>query len=270
VSAGPSGFGTYAFRHAWELEHRRLELVQEVYDPGTIRHLEALGVGPGWRCLEVGGGAGSITRWLCQRVGPSGTVVATDVETDFLEQLDEPNLEVRRHDITVDDLEDGAYDLVHSRMVLQHLPEREQALERMAAALAPGGVLIEEGLDCGSLVAGPAPDSAFFDDANRRLMDLMAKAGYDPDYGRTIAAALLGAGLGDVGAEGRVAVGLHRTAAAEMWRLTVECFRDRLTGAGVLSDDEIDRLGAFHDDETFSFLYPTMIAAWGLRMPSIS
>jgi SAM-dependent methyltransferase len=262
--------GAYAFRHSWELEQRRLELVQEVYDPGTIRHLEALGVGPGWRCLEVGGGAGSITRWLCERVGPSGRVVATDVETDFLEQLDEGNLAVRRHDITVDDLEDGAYDLVHSRMVLQHLPEREQALKRMAAALAPGGVLLEEGLDCGSLAAGPGPDSAFFDDANGRLMDLLAKAGYDPDYGRTIPAALLGAGLSAVGAEGRVAVGLHGTAAAEMWRLTVECFRERLAGAGVLSDDEIDRLAAFHDDETFSFLYPTMIAAWGLRMPSIN
>ncbi|MDQ1517130.1 MAG: hypothetical protein QOE80_2960 [Actinomycetota bacterium] len=39
--------------------------------------------------------------------------------------------------------------------------------------------------------------------------------------------------------------------------------------ADVLSDEEIDRLAAFHDDETFSFLYPTMIAAWGLRMPSM-
>jgi SAM-dependent methyltransferase len=195
-------------------------------------------------------------------------VVATDVETDFLERLGEPNLEVRRHDITVDDLEDGAYDLVHSRMVLQHLPEREQALKRMAAALAPGGVLLEEGLDCAALAPGPAPVAAeFFLDATRRIFGFMAGHGYDPYYGRTIPAALLEAGLTGVGADGRLAVGLRGTAATEMWRLMVQCLRPRLTAAGVLSDDEIDRLIALHDDETFTFVYPTMIAAWGSRIP---
>ena len=124
--------------------------------PGDHSPSEALGVGPGWRCLEVGGGAGSITQWLCDRVGPTGTVVATDLQRDFLEDLDEKNLEVRTHDIAADDLEEGAFDLVHSRMVLQHVPGRDQALKRMARALAPGGVLLEEDMDCASLVAhGP-------------------------------------------------------------------------------------------------------------------
>jgi SAM-dependent methyltransferase len=257
--------GHYAFGHAWEAEHRRLQLVEEVLDPGTIDHLEALGVGPGWRCLEVGGGAGSITRWLCERVGPTGRVVATDIEIDFLERLDEPNLEVRRHDITTDDVEDAAYDLVHSRLVLQHLPEREQAVKRMAAALAPGGVLLEEGMDCAALTAGSSPGAEFFLEATSRLMGLMATGGYDPDYGRTIPGALLGAGLSRIGAEGRVPVGLPGTAATEMWQLTVHCFRDRLAAAGVLSDDEIDRLIALHDEETFTFLFPTIVAGWGFR-----
>ena len=68
----------------------------------------ARGVGPGWRCLEVGAGAGSIAGWLADRVGPSGQVIATDLDTRFLEQQARPNLEVRRHDVVRDPLETDA------------------------------------------------------------------------------------------------------------------------------------------------------------------
>jgi len=61
-------------------------------------------VGPGWHCLEVGGGGGSIASWLANRVLPDGRAVATDLDTRFLETLSIPNLEVRRHDIVTDPL----------------------------------------------------------------------------------------------------------------------------------------------------------------------
>ena len=82
----------YGFSHEWERERERLQNFQELLDPGTIRHLETIGVAPGWRCLEVGGGAGSITSWLCERVGPAGHVTATDLEVFFLNELPYPNL----------------------------------------------------------------------------------------------------------------------------------------------------------------------------------
>jgi 2-polyprenyl-3-methyl-5-hydroxy-6-metoxy-1,4-benzoquinol methylase len=44
------------------------------FDPGTIRHLQDRGVATGWRCLEVGGGGGSIAAWLAARVGPAGVL----------------------------------------------------------------------------------------------------------------------------------------------------------------------------------------------------
>jgi tRNA A58 N-methylase Trm61 len=86
---------SYVFEHGWELERRRLARMEEAFDPNTVRHLEALGVPDGGRCLEVGAGAGSIARWFSHKVGPKGRVVATDVEIDFLSHLNEPNLEVR-------------------------------------------------------------------------------------------------------------------------------------------------------------------------------
>jgi hypothetical protein len=51
---------------------QRFASLEALYDPRTIRLLEATGIGPGWRCLEVGGGSGSIAAWLADRVGPAG------------------------------------------------------------------------------------------------------------------------------------------------------------------------------------------------------
>jgi 2-polyprenyl-3-methyl-5-hydroxy-6-metoxy-1,4-benzoquinol methylase len=99
----------------------------------------SLGLTSGWQCLELGAGAGSIACWLAARVGPSGQVVATDIDPRFLQDLKLPNLEVRRHDIRTDALEREAYDLVHCRNLLVHLPDPEQMARRMVAALRPGG-----------------------------------------------------------------------------------------------------------------------------------
>ena len=97
---------------------------------------------PGWRCLDVGAGGGSLTQWLCERVGPRGSVVAVDADTRFLDKLGAANLEVRRADVVHEPLPERAFDLVHTRFLLQHLPERERVLEKLARAVKPGGLLV--------------------------------------------------------------------------------------------------------------------------------
>ena len=39
---------------------QRFTSLETLYDPWTIHHLEATGIGPGWQCWEVGAGGGSI------------------------------------------------------------------------------------------------------------------------------------------------------------------------------------------------------------------
>jgi SAM-dependent methyltransferase len=257
--------GSYIFDHEWEQERERLRQVETLFDPGTIGHLEALGVRPGWRCLEVGGGGGSITRWLCQRVGPTGRVVATDLQTDFLEQLTEPNLEVRRHDIAADELEEGAFDLVHSRMCLQHVPGRDLALKRMAAALAPGGVLLDEDMDCCSLVAVPSPGAELFNRTVPAVFDAMVACGYDPYFGRRLPAALRAAGLSGVEASAWAPVVTRGSVAAKLWELTAERARPAAVGSGEFTDADYDRFVALTDDEEFAFVFPLLVSAWGFR-----
>ncbi len=139
----------YAFPHAGADERRRLELFAERLDPLTVRRITALGLSPGARCLEVGGGRGSIARWLCEYVGPAGRVTATDLDTGFLAELLLPNLEVLRHDVTSDEFPAGSFDLVHVRAVLMHIPDRMRVLRRMVSWLAPGGWLLAEDCDFG-------------------------------------------------------------------------------------------------------------------------
>jgi hypothetical protein len=62
---------------------------------------------------------GSIARWLADRVGPSGEVVATDISTRHLGGLDLPNVEIREHDILTDRLPYGYFDLIHARLLVE-------------------------------------------------------------------------------------------------------------------------------------------------------
>jgi len=133
----------YVLPHTIPQDDERLTLMSRMLDPQMFFRIEQAGVAPGWRCLEVGAGNGSVSAWLAAKVGPSGHVVATDIDTRFLDRLSIPNLEVRRLDVARDGLGEG-YDLVCCRALLHHVPERIDVVGRLAAAVKPGGVLLIE------------------------------------------------------------------------------------------------------------------------------
>jgi 2-polyprenyl-3-methyl-5-hydroxy-6-metoxy-1,4-benzoquinol methylase len=112
----------------------RFDGLEQAFDPVSIGHLERLGVGVGARCLEIGAGSGSIARWLAGVVGPAGRVVAADLDTRWIRHDRSPQLEVHQLDVVHDPIPDGPWDLVHERLVLQHVPERLDVLDRLVAA----------------------------------------------------------------------------------------------------------------------------------------
>ncbi len=141
---------TYIFDNAGEPTGQRFSSLETLYDPWTIRHLEATGIGAGWQCWEVGGGGGSIAAWLAERSGKSGQVLVTDLDPRYLLKsaaLAHPPIAIQRHDIGTDPPPTQRFDLIHARLVLIHFPARELALERMATALGPGGWLVVEDFD---------------------------------------------------------------------------------------------------------------------------
>jgi SAM-dependent methyltransferase len=256
----------YAVDNAWVHARERLRLLEECLDSGSIRRLDALGVGDGWRCLEIGAGGGSITEWLCRRVGPSGYVLATDIDTRFLDVLDFPNLEVRRHNILTDPLPEEGFDLVYARAVLEHLVDRDFVLDRLVSAIKPGGWLLIEDGDYSSWVPDPRFHAA---DRYARYsvaaFQAVAAAGWDRFYPRRLFRDVRAAGLLNVDAEGRVSVLRSGNTVERFWQLTCTQVRERVVSAGLLTQAEMDDFLALHDDEDFSCLGPVVLAVWGRK-----
>jgi SAM-dependent methyltransferase len=262
---GATGYG---LGNAWEKALARLRSLEQWLDPATIRHLRARGVGDGWRCLEVGAGTGSVARWLCGQVCPGGEVVATDIDTRFLETHSEANLRVLRHDITADNLPSAAFDLVHCRLVLAHLPDRQAVLSKLATALRPGGQLVAEEMDFVSVVADAGqPRGRAFNAAVAGSNAALRARGFDPEYGRLLLAGLTAAGLADVGTEGQVRLWAGGSPGAAAWRLTFEQLHDDMAALG-LDHATIARATEACEDPGFTFMSQVTVTAWGQRPPA--
>jgi len=244
----------------------RFAALSATFDAGSRRHLLDRGVAPGWSCLEVGGGSGSIARWLSECVGEAGRVLVTDIDTHFLDALDLPNLEVLRHDITRDPLPDGAFDLVHTRMVLIHLPERDGVLRQLVAALKPGGWLLCEEFDAASSPPDPvvSPGEVLLKThtAMGRLNDAR---GIDRRYGRLLFGRFRALGLVSLGAEAQMSMVQTASPLASLLRASYERRRGAMIDAGYITVEEFDRDLARMEAADFMMPSPIMWSAWGRR-----
>jgi len=251
-----------------EAELNRLRLLEGTLDPITTRHLETIGITDGWKCLEVGAGAGSVAQWLSTRVGPTGKVVATDIDARFLRQLDIPNLEIRQHDIVKDDLEAGQYDVVHCRTVLLTLAEPEKALKRMADAVRSGGWLMIEETDYGSILSTDItdPSAVPLTTTLRAGNDFLRKMRIvNPYFGRQVRGLVEQLGLIDVAQEGWTCICRGGEPMARFDAATYQMAGKPMIGAGLVSQEQLDSMQRLLRDPTFTYPGFTMFSAWGRK-----
>jgi SAM-dependent methyltransferase len=256
---------SYAFEQPGQPADARYDGLAALYDEATKRHIVARGIGPGWRCLDVGAGGGSVAAWLSEQVGPTGHVLATDLNTDSLERVRAGNLEVRRHDIVSDPLPEAVFDLIHTRLVLVHLPSRDEVVQRLIGALKPGGwlVLEEFGGRVGALmVGGSAALETPLIEAMRRVL---IASGADPSYGLRLPDHLRSLGLRGVGTEGRVVHWPGGAGPTNVNRTNALHMRSAIIEAGLLTEDEFERELARLEDPAFSAPAPVMWSVWGQR-----
>lgn len=148
----------YWFDNSLADEGDRLRLLEAIADPRSIRLLDGLGVGTGWRCAELGAGGGSIASWLAQRVGASGSVLAVDRDVTLLGHLSgQPTIDVVRASIEDIDLAPASFDLIHTRNVLMHMDAADGVMARLVDALRPGGALLVEEADYFPLAGMTSP-----------------------------------------------------------------------------------------------------------------
>ena len=112
----------------------------------TERMLEAAGLAPGQRVLDVAAGTGDQSVLAAQRVGPNGSVLATDISASMLAAADEAVREAGLDNVTTQvadasalDLAEESFDAAICRFGLMFVPDLHQALVRVRRAVKTGG-----------------------------------------------------------------------------------------------------------------------------------
>ncbi len=229
--------GTYLFGGTGESHDPQFDALSSLLDAGTFARVEQLGIADGWRCLEIGGGGGSVANWLADVVAPSGHVTVTDLDVSRLEERD--NITVLEHDVVSNILPGNAFDLVHARLVLFHLPARDAVLRKLRDALRPGGWLVLDEFDClplEVLKAAPA-DAKLIMRVKNALLTLLDQAGAELAWGARIEKALLDTGLRDVSGSREVQEWEGGSPGCRLLAATARQVRAKLP----LTDDEFDR-----------------------------
>lgn len=233
---------TYAIRGGEE-GTRRLELLDRVVGPTTEAFLDAAGIAPGMTCLDVGCGAGHVTRSLARRVGPTGRVVGLELDPVKLEAARAEteraglrNVEYREADVSAWS-EPGAYDVVYGRFIVSHLADRPGFIRRMGDALRAPGMLILEDIEYAAAFCYP-PAAAFA--RHRELyVRLIARRGGDANVGPTLCRLCLDAGLEDACVHVVQPAHCGRPAEKEMQLSTMINIADAVLAEGLATEAEV-------------------------------
>ena len=161
-------------------------LRDDVYRRPLATALDRLGLGPGWRCLDVGAGGGDVSVALAEMVGREGRVYAVD--SDPLAR-DEVARTAAAHTQVIALTQAGEdlilpeqVDLAFCRFLLLHVRDPAVVVRRMAAVVRPGGwVVAQEPITSAGRVAGmplSMPD-ARHPDIGALLPSLVREAGLD-------------------------------------------------------------------------------------------
>jgi SAM-dependent methyltransferase len=136
-------------------------LRNDVYRRPLVTAIDRLGVGAGWRVVDVGAGAGDVAVALAQIVGMSGRVYAVDSDPaarDETARAAAAHTQVLAITQRAEDLGlPEPVDLAFCRFLLLHVADPVRVLARMRAAVRPGGwVVAQEPITSAGRVGGRA------------------------------------------------------------------------------------------------------------------
>jgi ubiquinone/menaquinone biosynthesis C-methylase UbiE len=252
-------------------------MLARVQNPNTLEVLRQAGLQPGMRCLDVGCGSGDVTFELARLTGPAGSVTGLDMDqvkvglaTDEAAARGLANVTFRTANIR-DWAEPGAYDLVFSRFLLQHLADPGAALARLWDAVRPGGVLVVQDADFTGLFCDPPNDGfRFYAERYQRTLELN---GGDPAMARKLYRMFLAAGLPDPQVRLAQSMGTGPDGDTKLLALsTLEATSESIVSAGVATADEAAAayadLAAFIADPRTLVGDPRIFSVWAHRPPA--
>ncbi len=260
----------YAFGNSEPAALTQLTAIQNYLDDLTRRRIRELDPPTDGLCWEIGAGAGSIAAWLAGEVVPDGRVIATDIDISRL--TPGRNLDVYRSDVTSDAPPGGPFDLIHARLLTQHLAARRDLLPALACALKPGGWLLLGEFDCRvppRVISAPTDaDLELFDRFLRSLLGVLTAKGVDMAWAAHVHQAMASAGL----------TAVHSLTYAESWTGGEAGCRlyeansiqqeEGLLRAG-LTAAELNRVRELTRDRALTAMSYPVVSVRGQRAPSL-
>jgi SAM-dependent methyltransferase len=184
-------------------------------------------------------------------------VVAVDLDTRFLTDIDQANVEVIKADFLSNAPIGDSFDLVCSRAVLGHLSDPKRAVRRMVQLVKPNGWVFTIDADlCIFSAADPGHrDASRFDEVCRKAAAYICEH-YSINYrmGRSLSKLFEEAGLVDVDNSAWTSVLRGGSLRAEFWRRTREVSGPKMTASGAILQEEYELRLAAMTDPTFRFL----------------
>lgn len=258
-----------------EGEIERLRIQGEAIAPDAATMLDRIGVGPGWRCLDLGCGPGGITALMSARVGPSGRVVGLDSDQVFLAHARRhaaDNVEFVAGNAYGSQLPGGTFDLVHMRFVASTAGNPEVLFKELIRLVRPGGFVAIQEPDMAALNCYP-PHPAW-ERLKAALEGAFSSVGADIRLAQRLFALARHAGLRDVQYRPFI-VGVRSTDPfVDYLPSTVESLRGTILSRGLLSPALLESSlaecrGHLRDPDTVFTTY-AVAQVWGRVAASLT
>jgi len=213
-------------------EAKRLEAKVDAY--AWVQKYVAHRVGAGAEVLSVGCGPGVILREMVE-LGKSIKATGLDVSADRIQEAKERHRGVEamsfvRGDAHAMEFPSNRFDLVYSRMLIEYLKDKQQAVREMVRVCRPGGTVLLQDLD-GQLLWHYPEDSDLQRDSEK-VVNALAATGFDPFAGRKLFSFAQKAGLQhiDVQVESyHLIAGVVGPEILKQWELKLEIAAPQLT-----------------------------------------
>ncbi|MGD1803897.1 class I SAM-dependent methyltransferase [Dapis sp. BLCC M126] len=264
---------SYIFSDAQNIkELERLQAIEQIFDPKTRQRILTTGITNKWQCLEVGAGAGSIAQWLATIVGESGKVVAVDIDTRFLANVQSSNLEVLQADVRHLALENQSFDLIHVRYLLIHILDFEVALSKMLDLLKPGGwIVIEEpDFSAAKAVVGDNRMCQSFNQVNLAIEQMFADKGMDYALGRKLPEIFQKYDWQKLSLENDTPISAGGSGIAKMMKMSTMQLAQKYIATGKATQSDIENFYLFADDSNSSAIYYATVGVIAQKSDVIS
>ncbi|SFK94715.1 class I SAM-dependent methyltransferase [Amycolatopsis sacchari] len=223
-------------------ETERLRVQGAIFAEHSAHLFRLAGIAPGMRVLDVGCGAGDVSRLLSGIVGPAGSVLGVDVDAAVLDvaatRADEAglsNVSFMQADLRELRL-DERVDALAGRLILMHLPEPAETVRALSHHVRPGGMVTFQ--ECVLSRCRSVPPTPLLTKTAQWVFEAVRSGGADPDTGDRVSSILTAAGLPVRGIAAAGAGGLADSAMPGYFAATARSVLPLAVAHGLVSEAE--------------------------------